>query len=72
MKNGLRIDWVLFASAILFFLMGRFMIPRYEEMILAMDEEAGSPWSTLSLAISGVLLVLFILRIIWRVRKSKK
>ena len=72
MKNALRIDWVLFSSAILFFLIGRFIIPRYEEMMRAMDEDAESFWSNLSLVISSALLMLLIARIIWRVRKYQK
>lgn len=70
MKNGLRVDWVLLASAVLFFLMSRFIIPRYEDMLIAMGELEGRPWSTAALGVSIFLAVLFIIRLIWRFRKK--
>ncbi|MDB4436048.1 hypothetical protein N9139_01080 [Akkermansiaceae bacterium] len=70
MKNGLRVDWVILASAVLFFLMSRFIIPRYEDMLIAMGELEGRPLSTTALGVSIFLAVLFIIRLIWRFRKK--
>lgn len=72
MKNGLRVEWMLLACAVLFFLMSRFIIPRYEDMLIAMGDMEGRPWSSTAFGLSILLAVLFIISLIWRFRKLRK
>lgn len=70
MKNGLRVEWMLLACAVLFFLMSRFIIPRYEDMLIAMGELEGRPWSNSALVGAILLALIFVIRYIWRFRNK--
>ncbi|MGC6425775.1 MAG: hypothetical protein ACON5H_02120 [Akkermansiaceae bacterium] len=75
MKKGsrkFRYEWVLFASSLLFFLVSRFVMPRYEEILKVMNESEGTPWSTSFLILSVILFVLFLARVIWVLRRKPK
>ena len=67
-----RYEWVLFASSLLFLLVSRFVMPRYEEMLNIMNETEGTPWSTSFLILSVILFILFLARVIWVLRRKPK
>ena len=71
-RKRFRYEWVLFASSVLFFLMSRFILPRYEEMMNTMNETEGNPWSPKFFTLSIILFVLFIVRVVWVIRQKKK
>ncbi len=68
------LDWILLSTAAIAFLFGRFISPRYEELLLESGAvETVTPLSIYSLIFSAVLLLgllaLWIYR--WKSRKRK-
>ena len=71
-RKRLSLDWSLLASAGIFFLLGRFIAPQYEQKFL----EAGFideivPVSRYSLILPGVLFALFLVVFIFRFLRPK-
>jgi hypothetical protein len=72
-KKRLSLDWSLLASAAIFFLLGRFIAPRYE----ALFRDAGIfeeivPVSRYALIASGVLAVGFVVVLAVRLFRMKR
>lgn len=70
MRKRFRYEWILLASSALFYLMSRFVIPRYEEMMNLFEEEEVAPLSEYSLILAVVLFGLFLVRVILVIRRK--
>jgi len=71
-KKRLALDWSLLASALIFFLLGKYIAPEYERQFLEgglIDEAA--PVSGHLLLVSKVLLGLFVLLWVFRFLRKK-
>lgn len=72
-QKRFSIDWSLLASAAIFFLLGKFIAPRYESMF----RESGIfeeivPVSKYSLIISGGLAACFLALLVFRLCRLKR
>jgi len=68
------INWMIFATAVIFFIFGKFIAPRYEELLLQSGVvEKVTPISKYSLIACGVLVACLIVRFVfqWKNRKKK-
>ena len=71
MRSGLRsVEWILAASAALFFVFGKYIAPYYEGMFeqVSPDEEPVAI-SFFSLCAAGILFGLLVARLFWRLRR---
>ncbi len=71
-RKRLSLDWSLLASSGIFFLLGRFIAPQYEQKFL----EAGFideifPVSRYSIILSGLLFALFLVVFLFRFIRPK-
>ena len=67
------LDWTLLVSAGIFFVLGKFIAPRYEELLLRSGvAEEVTPISKYSLIGSGILILCLLGRWIFRWKKRKK
>jgi len=70
-KKRFTYDWSLLMSAAICFVFGKFVAPKYEEMLMQIGLEGEvSPYSRYSLILSGILLVCLLA--LWGYRFSKK
>jgi hypothetical protein len=73
-SRKLSFDWMIFASAGVMYLFGKYIAPRYEKMLKESGEVGEiTPISTYCLIVSALLIVALIGRWIyrWKNRKSK-
>ena len=70
MKNASwSVEWMLGATAGIFFLMGKYFAPYYENLSNAATGEEGTAISDGVLLASAVFVVLLVLRLIYRFKK---
>lgn len=71
-RKRFRYEWTLLASSVLFFLMSRFIIPRYEEMVNMVEGTDDRFWSSVFFVFSLILLIAFLVRVIWLIRQKNE
>lgn len=63
------VEWILGATAAVFFVFGRFVAPYYEELFsYAAPDEEQVAISTYCLWASGILAGVVVIRLIWRLK----
>ena len=65
-SKGWSVEWMLGATAAIFFLMGRYFAPYYEGMSNAVEGTEGSIISDSVLIVSGVFAVFLLVRLVYR------
>lgn len=71
-KRQLSVSWGLLASAGIFFILGRFIAPEYEAKLLEFGVfEEVFPVSRYSLILSGVLVGLFVVFLLFRLIRGR-
>ena len=67
--SGWSVEWMLGASAAIFFLMGRYFAPYIENISNTASGENGTEISDGVLLVSAVLVVLLVVRLVYRFKK---